>query len=264
MSTGQSSVLNKSRVAASFKASSATYEEHAVVQKDVSLRLLSLLDGVAQNLQKTFPVALEIGCCTGFLTAELVNRFCIQTIYLNDLVKDFCLLSAARIDSVVTNAEILDGDIEGVSLPNNLDLVISSATLQWMTDLCSLVKKVSLALEPGGLFVFSIFGPGTMKEIETLTGRCLNYQSAEDIYQSVGRYFDILKTHQEQHVLYFPTVRGVLRHIKATGVGGLGQKERWTHSRFRQFELAYVSQFGTDEGLPVTYDSIYLIAQKRL
>jgi len=264
LSSGSSQILDKSRVAASFLASSETYEEHAVVQKAVSLHLLSLLENLLPTTPKTFPEVLEIGCCTGFLTEKLVRRFSIETIFLNDLVSDFCLISASRIDSMATKAEILAGDIEGCLIPCNLNLVISSSTLQWMTDLPLLLERIFQALSPQGVCAFSIFGPGTMKEIAQLTGRCLEYRSMLDISGMVGGKFTILAAEQEQHVLYFPSVRGVLRHIKDTGVSGVSQKERWTNARLRQFEREYVQQFGSDAGLPVTYESIYVVAQKKL
>ncbi len=264
MSSGSSSILDKIRVAASFQASRATYEEHAVVQKAVSMHLLSLLENVLPKANRNFPAVLEIGCCTGFLSEELVRRFSVQAILLNDLVRDFCLLSASRVGSAVQKVEILDGDIESISLPEHLDLVISSSTLQWMEDLPLLIERIAQALAFQGICAFSIFGPGTMKEIGQLTGRSLCYRSEADICELVSRKFEILASDQEQHVLNFPSVRGVLRHIRATGVSGVGQKERWTHSRFRQFEQEYADEFCTDAGLPVTYDSIYIVAQKKL
>jgi len=256
-------LLDKSRVAASFLASSETYEEHAVVQKTVSLHLLSLLENILPKGRQAFPGVLEIGCCTGFLTEKLVRKFSIDTIHLNDLVRDFCLVSASRIGAAVGKTEILAGDIEDCSLPDNLNLVISSSTLQWMTDLPLLIERLFQALAPQGFCAFSIFGPGTMKEIGQLTGRCLHYRSMADVCGIVSEKFVILAADQEEHALYFPSVRGVLRHIKATGVSGVNQRERWTSSRFRQFEQEYVRQFGSDAGLPVTYESIYVVAQKK-
>jgi len=263
LSSGSSQLLDKSRVAASFLASSETYEEHAVVQKAVSLHLLSLLENILPKGRRTFPGVLEIGCCTGFLTEELVSKFSIETIFLNDLVRDFCLVSASRIGGTVGKTEILAGDIEGCPLPDNLNLVISSSTLQWMTDLSLLIERIYQSLASQGFCAFSIFGPGTMKEIGQLTGRCLHYRSMADICGVVSEKFTILAADQEEHVLYFPTVRGVLRHIKATGVSGVSQRERWTNSRFRQFEQEYAQQFGSDAGLPVTYDTLYVVAQKK-
>ena len=255
------SPVDKTSVAESFRASSATYEENAVVQKIVSQQLLDMLMGLEINSYRN---ALEIGCCTGFLTAALVEKITLETLYLNDLVKEFCLLTEKRVRDRVDNTVILPGDIEKVSFPENLHLVISSSTLQWVLDLAGLLQNLRKSLAFEGVCAFSMFGPGTMGEIGALTGRCLRYLGIDRIEAMVlGAGLEVVELYDESHTLYFPSVRSVLRHIRATGVGGLGQKERWTRSRLKEFEHEYVRQFGTPEGLPVTYNSTYLIARKK-
>ena len=70
----------------------------------------------------------------------------INTIYLNDIVHEFCTITGERIAGRVGQVEGLPGDIEKLALPGNLDLVVSSATFQWMSDLPTLLKKIHGAL----------------------------------------------------------------------------------------------------------------------
>ncbi len=75
-------------------------------------------------------------------------------------------------------------------------------------------------------------------------------------------YFRISSLQSETRILYFPSVRAVLQHIRQTGVGGLG-RSKWMPGRFKEFEKQYNSRFATDRGLPVTYASTFVVAKKK-
>lgn len=251
--------LDKQRVAQAFKASAATYDEHATVQRQIGGQLIHLLQGVAiGGLGRVF----EIGCCTGILTELLVGQFPIDTLYLNDIVEEFCSATSKRIAQRVPYLHVLPGDIEHCPLPAELDMVISSATLQWMTDLPTLFARIHSALRDQGYIVFSIFGPGTMGEINALTGRSLAYHSPETIERMVADRFHLISLQSETTRLYFPSVREVLRHIRQTGVGGLGGSSA-LKGRFKEFSRQYRERFASDKGFPVSYASTFVVAQKR-
>ncbi|KJS01830.1 MAG: hypothetical protein VR65_07860 [Desulfobulbaceae bacterium BRH_c16a] len=251
--------MDKDRVASRFKASAATYEHTAIVQKEISRQLIAMLD--------RFTIAagarvLEIGCCTGVLTELLCRRERIDRLFVNDIVPEFCAHTEKRTAPHVGRVEGIAGDIEMANLPQCLDLVISSSTFQWMTDLPTLLEKLAASLNTGGHLAFSIFGPGTMGEIASLTGRSLDYYSVDALHAMVREHFHLVTIHTEQKCLYFPSVRAVLRHIQKTGVGGL-KGDRWTQGKLKDFEKQYIARFSTDDGLPVTYVSTFVIAEKR-
>ncbi len=250
--------LDKQLVAQSFKASGATYEENATVQRQISRQLVNLLQAVDPIPSGRI---LEIGCCTGILTELLVGQVAVDTLYLNDIVEEFCAETSKRIGGRVEHVQSLPGDIEQCCLPEELDMVISSATFQWMTDLPALFAKFYLALRDSGYLVFSIFGPGTMGEISALTGRSLPYHEPDNLRRMVADRFRIISMHSEIARIYFPSVREVLLHIRQTGVGGLGRRTILP-GKFKEFTRQYRSRFATDKGFPVTYASTFVVAQK--
>ena len=251
--------LDKQLIADSFRASAATYEENATVQKEISRHLALFLQGCDRlNSSRV----LEIGCCTGILTELLVEILDIETIFLNDIVREFCTITSGRIANRVGCVESLPGDIEKCALPDNLDLVVSSATFQWMADLPALFTKIHRALRDEGYLVFSIFGPGTMGEISALTGRSLPYHAEEEIDRMLQGNFRVISLQNARKVIYFPTVMAVLQHIRQTGVGGLG-RSKWLPGKFKEFERQYRLRFATDNGLPVTYASTFVVAVKK-
>ncbi len=257
--TAPSLLLDKQRVAQSFKASATTYDENATVQRQISRQLVNLLQGVSIG---GLGRVLEIGCCTGILTELLVDQWQIDTLHLNDIVEEFCTATSNRIAGRVKHLQILPGDIEQCSLPAELDMVISSATLQWMTDLPALLARIHSALGDSGYVVFSIFGPGTMGEIGALTGRSLAYHSPDAIKQMVADCFRLISLHSEITKIYFPGVREVLQHIRQTGVGGLGGSTALS-GKFKEFSRQYYDRFASDKGFPVTYNSTFVIAEKK-
>lgn len=259
MKTSHSERFDKSRIATRFKASGATYEQTAIVQKEISRQLIAMLDRFAITGYKR---VLEIGCCTGILTELLCRMERIDRFFVNDIVPEFCAYTEKRIAPHVGQVIAIPGDIEQALLPQPLDLVISSSTFQWMTDLPGLLGKLATSLCDTGHLAFSIFSPGTMGEIGTLTGRSLHYYSSEALAIMVRRYFRLISIHTEQRCLYFPSVRAVLRHIRETGVGGV-TGERWTQEKLKDFTQQYMGRFSTDDGLPVTYVSTFVIAEKQ-
>jgi len=250
--------IDKRLVSESFKSSGATYESSAVIQKEISRTLIEMLHGTGTT---SFPTALEIGCCTGFLTELLCSNFQIDKLYLNDIVEIFCHDTSKRLQGLRCNTVLFEGDIESRKIPEKLDLVISSSTFQWIEDLPVLLQSIYESLIQGGILAFSIFGKGTMEEVSAIRGEGLEYISDTELLECVKDKFSILNVGHEKKQLHFQTVRGILRHIQQTGVGGIGQK-KWTHSALREFEETYKRDYHTELGLPVSYSSTFVIARK--
>ena len=256
---GHSVHLDKEHVAGCFRASAATYEKSAIVQKEISRQLIAI---IKQFSNVDYSRVLEIGCCTGNLTEMLSGSAPIDNLFINDLVPDFCTFTEERIAEQVGQVHALPGDIEKTVLPRNLDLVISSSTFQWMLDLPGLMGNIASALNDEGHLAFSIFSPGTMGEIKALTGRGLRYHANEELAAMLADHFQLLSIHSETRQLFFPSVRAILRHIRLTGVGGL-ERNTWNFRKLKDFERQYVGQYLSEDGLPVTYVSTFVIAEKK-
>lgn len=251
-------VLNKERVAKHFGSCLETYEDNATVQQEISRQFFNLL---SRHEISAFSRILEIGCCTGFLTELICSAHPVKSIWLNDIVPEFCSVTAERIKGNVKEIHLLPGDIEEQILPEGLDIVLSSSTFQWLQDLEKLFFRIHGCLNDGGLLAFSLFGPGTMEEIRSLTGRGLPYLEHSELQKITTDFFDLVHIHRERKRIYLPSVRAVLRHIRKTGVGGLGSPG-WKVSEFRKFEREYRARFEDDLGIPVSYVSTFIIARK--
>lgn len=257
-------MLNKLTVKQRFKKATATYDEHALIQKKTCMELAQTMDQLID--QKTWDRVLEIGCGTGGLTQEILKYSAINTLYLNDLYEDINdLKSADWLEKVDVRSFI--GDIEQLELPLKLDLVISSAAFQWMIDLPTLLQKIHNVLNHNGYLVFSTFGTDNLREIKQLTGQGLDYHETHVLQRflmDLGFEFVAMKYESQQ--LQFNHPREVLQHLKNTGVTAVGQ-HRWTKSSLAQFYQDYQKfadfSYSAQPSYPLTYSPIQCIVRKK-
>ena len=253
-------MLNKDKIARCFRQAMATYDLHATAQRQVSARLLTLAGKIPAI---SYERVLEIGCCTGMLTQMLCRQQRVETLFLNDLVADFAASVLARIsEDRMPRLQSFFGDIETLQLPDRLTLVVSNATFQWLADLPGFLHRLAQALREDGFLVFSVFGPGTLKEFTELTGVGLDYRTPEQIAGLMERDFILEEIMTDQDRLVLATPRDVLHHLRATGVGGV-RDYRWTKSGLRRFEQEYRTRFAVTGGVAVTYTSTCFVARKK-
>ncbi|WP_421919345.1 malonyl-ACP O-methyltransferase BioC [Marinifilum sp.] len=247
--------INKDIIHKSFVKSIETYRKHAIVQEAIASRLINELlrikDGHFKNV-------LEIGCGPAVLTDKFFAHFQADIYHANDIVLEYKEI-LQRIDSSI---HFFGGDIESHDLPENLDLVISSSTFQWFSDLESFLSKVYDVLLPESLLVFSSFGPDNFREIRDLEGNGLNYLSFAKHERMLSKKFEILWCDKENITRYFSNPFAVLKHMKQTGVNGISSKV-WTKGYLQRFEEDYDDLFGTELGVPLTYQPIYFIAKPK-
>ena len=255
-----SRLIEKDRVARSFLRGMPTYEEQAVVQRLVNERLLSLLIELGRT---RYDRILEIGSCTGMFSRLLYEVFSPEFLFLNDLVPEFYQTVKKKLP-VEQNATVLPlfGDIEHLELPQDLDLVASSSTFQWLENLPRFFEKVYRSLREGAVFAFSMFGEETYYEIRELTGAGLRYPAFTDVRDQVAARFKIVHADINRDRLHFAHPREVLGHIRATGVGGVGGFN-WTPRRYERFVEHYFDKFSTAQGVMLSYVSYQIIGQKR-
>jgi malonyl-CoA O-methyltransferase len=263
--------VDKALVAQRFAKAGQSYVEHAVVQKQISAQLFEYLK---EYCPQSLDSVLEIGCGSGNLTHSFESYFQVEQLYLNDLYaavdQHFLNLKSPHLRSDTSHPFVkgrpkvdwLIGDIEQLELPLELDAVVSSSALQWMTDLPALLQRIHDALKPKGYLGFSTFGENNLIEIKQLTGQGLNYYSLEALQQQLQENgFEILLIQQAYKQAYFDHPKSVLQHLKATGVTATATSHRWTKQSLQQFYSDY-QQFYDEQGFRLTYHPIYVIARR--
>lgn len=246
------------RIIEHFRRSIQSYDEGAKVQKMVGDTLIAKMTAHG-DIQ--YGRVLEVGCCTGSMTEMLCRKKSVAELWLNDLVPECCYRSATRVAALAGDVHPLSGNIEQLSVPDGLDLIISSSTFQWLRDLPAAFDKFAISLKDHGFLAFTMFGPGTMHQVRELIGIGLDYTNESDLATMLKKNFSLLEFESSSCTLHFHTPREVLRHIQATGVGGAGTYQ-WTPGRLRAFDHEYRLRFGTEKGIPLDYVSTCVIARK--
>ncbi|TCD48138.1 malonyl-ACP O-methyltransferase BioC [Chlorobium sp. N1] len=255
-------LTDKALVSERFRRSLASYGREAVVQRSMASGLVAML--ARHSTAICFERVLEVGAGSGMLTELMLDAFSIRSYTANDLVAESreCLEEIFRRHCGVA-FDFRGGDAESLAgLPDRLDLVVSSATLQWFDDLGLFFSKMDSLLEPGSLFAFTTFGNGTMQEIAALTGAGLSYLEPEALADLAERHFEVLELSGEEISLSFSSPEAVLRHIGRTGVNGLSRAP-WTKGRHREFSERYGRLYSCEGGVRLTYRPLYCCLRKK-
>ncbi len=121
--------------------------------REVGERLLDRLDDV----RRTFPLALDLGCHDGVVARVLRGRGGIETLIHCDISP--AMVAAAPRPAVAGDEELLP------FAAHSFDLVVSLLSLHWVNDLPGALVQVRQALKPDGLFLAAMFGGETLKEL---------------------------------------------------------------------------------------------------
>ncbi len=157
--------IDRLAMRAAFEKAAVTYDAVAVLQLEVASRLVERMDVMSMK-----PVSiLDAGSGTGFVSQLLAERFPKAKITALDLALNM-LKQAKRKRTFLQrwNKQFRYVNAEVESLPfadASVELVISGLTLQWCQDLPKVFKEFKRVLAPGGLLLFSSFGPDTLKEL---------------------------------------------------------------------------------------------------
>lgn len=250
--------MSLNRVERSFSRCFDSYHHSATQQAWIARHLVDRLS--ALGAPRRFGRAFEFGCGTGLLTEALQRQFEIPSLTLNDLTP-----SAAR-TAEIAGARFLPGDARNIDWPTGQDLVASSSTIQWVTDPQAMLRQAAGALAPNGWLAISGFGPGQYHELvavcaaEQAPGLC-GPAEFETAFARSSSAMRVLEASQTSHRLWFKTPKDVLRHLRRTGVNGTRSRV-WTKTDLARFSETYWESFGTDQGVPLTYNPVWIIARK--
>lgn len=152
---------DKRQTQQAFQRAAASYDGAAVLQQEVGRRLLERLDVIRIEPQRV----LDLGAGTGQLSADLLKRYSRAQVLALD-VAPAMLQQARRRGRFWRRPLCLAGDAEALPLqPGSVDLIVSNLALPWLTDLDRAFAGFARALKPGGVLLFSSFGPDTLKEL---------------------------------------------------------------------------------------------------
>ncbi len=256
----------KHKVRRNFDRAARTYDAAAVLQQEVAHRMLERFDFIKQQPQSI----LDIGCGTGQLSLGLMARFNKAKITALDIAPGMLEVLKTKISwwQRLRNApRFICADAEHLPLKDNsYDLVVSGLTLQWCNQPDLVFAEVMRVLKPGGLFMFTTFGPDTLKELRECWAEVDDY-SHVSAFLDMHDIGDALMRHQyaepvmdtERLCLTYKTVRQLLKELKSLGANNVtaGQNKTLTgKARLQALEKAY-EKYRRDCIYPASYEIVY-------
>lgn len=153
------SVTPTPSIADAFSSAAPSYDDAAVVQREVARRLAERIITMAPPN----PRVLEVGCGTGFLSRLLLDTIPGGQWLLTDLAP--AMVERARSqcghDPRVRFA-VMDGEHPNQQGP--FDLIVSSLAVQWFGDMGAGLQRLYALLAPGGRLMLTTLGDGTFPE----------------------------------------------------------------------------------------------------
>ena len=254
-------LTDKSHVASRFSRSRSTYDSNASLQHEAGLRLLELTE---RHITRRPDNMIDIGCATGTLSRTVIERLQPRRAELWDLesgpeVKDMVAAMSVPCDIKLREA---DAEIAVRELENDsVDLIFTASTAQWFNSLRHFLNEAFRALRPGGIIALSTYGPHTMQEIASVTGRTSRFLTLESVNRAIPSGAEKLYLAEAITRLDFPSALEALRHVSRTGVNALGSDGGSDGTR-HAMELLRDYPLQPDGTATLTFQPIYLIIKK--
>lgn len=262
----------------SFERAASTYDAHSVLQREVGERLVAHLDPIRLEPR----LVLDLGCGTGALLDTLGRRYTGARILGIDIAHAMLARAASRVPSWrrilgARRPAFTCADLERLPLaPGCAQLAFSNLALQWCRPE-AVFAEVSRVLEPGGLFLFSTFGPDTLKELRAAfasvdghdhVNTFVDMHDLGDALVAAGLADPVME--MEMITLEYASVEAVARDLKAIGArNALPGRPRGLSGRARWKRMAEsYERHRRDGALPASWEVIYghawKVAPKRL
>ena len=254
--------LDKQQVRLAFERAAATYDEAAELQSEVGDRMLERLDLVRLQPARV----LDLGAGTGEFSKALLQRYRKACVVSLDIALNMLRHTQNR-GGWLRKPACVCGD--GERLPfsdNSFELIFSNLMLQWCMDLEPVLAELRRVLAPGGLLMFTTFGPDTLQELRasweaidgfTHVNAFIDMHDVGDALVST-KWAEPVMDSERITVTYreMRTLMEDLKHIGAHNVTAGRPRGLTGRQRLQQVEQAYET-FRVDGVLPASYEVVY-------
>lgn len=255
---------HKPRIRHAFDQAASSYDAAADVQRECSDRLAAALQALSHHLQAHS--ILDAGCGTGYSRHWLTQRWPQAQLALLDFAPRMLLAMPALPQTLRICA-----DIEALPFSAAcFDLYWSSLAWQWNSpEQC--LAEAGRVLKSKGILAVATLGSDNFPELRYAFHAVDGYQHVLNIAEparllaACAQSAWQVRYWQRQAVRrYYPDLRTLLRRVKAVGANEVSERRPQPFSRaLWQVVNQRYEQLRQAQGLPLTYDGVWLIAERR-
>ena len=254
---------DKGAVGDHFSRAARSYDEHAILQLAVGRTLVQRLPGALP-----VPAALDLGCATApFARAQqqVLPEVQWQAVDLSRAM----LAEAAERGRLNTHYQPLCADAERLPLGDaSQGLVFSCFALQWC-DPVAVMREIARVLAPGGTLLLAVPLQGSLRELQQ-SWQVVNQRPHVNALPDFGDWqnaalqagFVDAELQQQVMVEYYDSVKSIARRLKATGADHVSGASGLTGKNAWQAMVAEYETKRTEQGLPLTWNVLFLEAEK--
>lgn len=250
-----------------FSQQSRTYEQVAAPQKELASCIIKALKPHAASPGHI----LELGCGTGILSEKLATLHP-QHLTLVDESQAMLEIIAAKHQQkpLAPQVTFQQSDVEQwIPRQHSFDIITSSALVQWLDHLPQKLKHWHASLTAQGLLVLGTFGPQTLQEVyqgfahvtgETLTVGTHFHSIMQWQKWLSPDHWHIHSLSQKSCIWHHESPQKLLRSLRLMGVTRPSSLLSPSHTKQL---LTYLQKQQTPQGIPCTWELIWIVAQKK-
>jgi NADH dehydrogenase [ubiquinone] 1 alpha subcomplex assembly factor 5 len=227
-----------------------------------------LLDRL-EDIDRRFPVALDLGCRDGFLSRALAGRGGIETLIQADPSPRFAARPVGT--RLAAEPEFLPFRLA------SFDAVLSVLLLHWANDLPGALLQLRRALRPDGLLLVSLLGGETLGELREclmeaelaeeggVSPRISPFAELRDLGGLLQRAgFAMPVVDSDRLTATYPDALALMRELRLMGESNAAIERRRSFSRRATLLRAaalYAERFGEADGrIPASFEIVTLTA----
>lgn len=269
MGAAPAQFVDQRQVRRNFARAAATYDEVAVLQREVGSRMLERLDYVRIEPKRI----LDLGCGTGASLTALHERYAAAAVVGADLSEAMLRAGQAQRSRLRWLLPFLRGNrppllaADAAALPfgaHSFGLLWTNLMLHWLDDPLPALREMHRVLAVDGLLMFSTFGPDTLQELRASfsdgqphTQRFTDMHDYGDMLVECGFSDPVMDA--EMLTMTYATFDDLIADLRRSGSGcamhgrrqGLTGRMAWAAARAAYERLA------RDGRLPATVEVVY-------
>lgn len=259
-------MIDRSKARLSFEKAAVSYDEAAVIQREIGNRLLERLEYIRFEPRRILDVGSGTGTCSYHLS-DIYKKSEVLALDFSTSMLQQAKQKRSWTQRLSSRFKYITGDANSLPLTeNSVDMIFSNLALQWCPDLQQVFSEFRRVLKPDGMLLFSTFGPDTLKELRECWMKVDNYTHVNQFIDLhvvgdalIKSGFSDPVMDMEMITVTYPDVKSIMRDLKQIGAHNVNRERAkgLTGKQRLQALINAYEVYRNNQVLPVSHEVIY-------